>query len=40
VTLIGVFAGEAVTKVIPESVLTRIAAVLFVAIGIWTWFKA
>jgi putative Ca2+/H+ antiporter (TMEM165/GDT1 family) len=40
VTLIGVLAGEAVAKVVPESVLTRTAAVLFVAIGIWTWFKA
>jgi len=40
VTVIAVLAGEAVTKVVPESVLTKIAAVLFVAIGIWTWFKA
>lgn len=40
VTLIGVFIGEAVTRVLPESILNRIAAILFVAIGIWTWFKA
>ncbi len=39
VTGLGVLLGEAVTKYVPESLLTRIAAVLFVLIGIWTWFK-
>jgi Ca2+/H+ antiporter, TMEM165/GDT1 family len=35
----GVVAGEVATKYVPESILSKIAAVLFVAIGIWTWFK-
>ncbi len=39
-TGIGVLAGELVTRYVPESVLSKAAAVLFVAIGIWTWFKS
>ncbi len=39
VTALGVLVGEAVTKIIPGPVLTKAAAVLFVMIGIWTWFK-
>jgi putative Ca2+/H+ antiporter (TMEM165/GDT1 family) len=39
-TGIGVVAGEAITKYVPESVLSKAAAVLFVAIGVWTWFRA
>lgn len=38
-TGIGVGAGELVTKYVPESVLSKAAAVLFIIIGIWTWFK-
>jgi putative Ca2+/H+ antiporter (TMEM165/GDT1 family) len=38
-TGIAVLAGEAVTRFIPSAVLSKIAAVLFVLIGIWTWFK-
>ncbi len=38
-TGIAVVAGEVVTRYVPESVLSKIAAVLFVLIGIWTWFK-
>lgn len=38
-TAIAVLAGEAVTRHVPERVLSRIAAVLFVLIGVWTWFK-
>lgn len=38
-TAIAVLAGEAVTRYVPEAVLSKIAAVLFVLIGIWTWFK-
>jgi putative Ca2+/H+ antiporter (TMEM165/GDT1 family) len=39
VTAVGVLLGGAVTRYVPERLLTRIAAVLFVVIGIWTWFK-
>jgi Ca2+/H+ antiporter, TMEM165/GDT1 family len=39
-TGIGVVAGEIVTKYVPEAILSKIAAVLFIAIGIWTWFKS
>ena len=39
VTLLGALAGGVVTRWVPEQVLTKLAAVLFVAIGIWTWFK-
>ncbi len=38
-TGIGALAGEAVAKYLPEGVLSKIAAVLFVIIGVWTWFK-
>ena len=39
VTGIGALLGGAVTRYVPATVLTKIAAVLFVVIGIWTWFK-
>jgi Ca2+/H+ antiporter, TMEM165/GDT1 family len=39
-TGLGAIAGEAVTKVVPEWLLRKSAALLFVAIGIWTWFKS
>ena len=38
-TGIAVVAGEVVTRYVPATVLSKIAAVLFVLIGIWTWFK-
>jgi len=38
-TGIAVVAGEAVNRYVPQHVLSKIAAVLFVLIGIWTWFK-
>ncbi|MBC7224315.1 MAG: TMEM165/GDT1 family protein [Anaerolineae bacterium] len=38
VTLIGVVAGGALTQVIPPHVLQRIAAVLFVVMGVLMWF--
>lgn len=39
VTAIGAVFGEAITRVVPEAYLKKGAAVLFVAMGIWTWFK-
>jgi Ca2+/H+ antiporter, TMEM165/GDT1 family len=39
VTGIGVLGGELITKYIPGPILTKIAAILFVVIGLWTWFK-
>ncbi len=39
-TGIGALAGEAVTKYVPGGVLSKVAAVLFVVIGIWTWFRS
>jgi Ca2+/H+ antiporter, TMEM165/GDT1 family len=38
-TATAVIAGEVVTRYSPESVLSKIAAVLFVLIGVWTWFR-
>ena len=35
----GVIAGDVVTKYLPENVLPKAAALLFIFIGIWTWFK-
>ncbi|MGD9147788.1 MAG: TMEM165/GDT1 family protein [Anaerolineae bacterium] len=39
VTLIGVLGGELLTRIIPEMVLRKIAAVLFVGMGILMWFE-
>jgi Ca2+/H+ antiporter, TMEM165/GDT1 family len=39
-TGIATIAGEAITKVVPEWLLRKAAALLFVAMGVWTWFKA
>lgn len=39
VTALGVLAGGAIAKWVPESVLKKCAAVLFMAIGLWTWVK-
>jgi putative Ca2+/H+ antiporter (TMEM165/GDT1 family) len=38
-TGIGAVAGEMVTKFVPEEVLSKAAAILFVLMGIWTWFR-
>jgi len=38
-TGIAVVGGEIVTRYISATVLSKVAAVLFVLIGIWTWFK-
>jgi putative Ca2+/H+ antiporter (TMEM165/GDT1 family) len=39
VTALGVLGGELLTRVIPEMVLRRVAAVLFVAMGLLMWFN-
>jgi putative Ca2+/H+ antiporter (TMEM165/GDT1 family) len=39
VTLIGVLGGELLTRFIPEVILRKIAAVLFVGMGILMWFE-
>ena len=38
VTLLGVLGGELLTRFIPEMVLRKIAAVLFVGMGLLMWF--
>jgi putative Ca2+/H+ antiporter (TMEM165/GDT1 family) len=38
VTALGVIGGEALTRIIPEMVLRKVAAVLFVAMGLLMWF--
>jgi putative Ca2+/H+ antiporter (TMEM165/GDT1 family) len=39
VTLIGVLGGELLTRFIPEMILRKVAAVLFVGMGILMWFE-
>jgi Ca2+/H+ antiporter, TMEM165/GDT1 family len=39
VTALGVLVGGVVDRYLPARLLPKIAAVLFVAIGIWTWIK-
>ena len=39
VTGIGVLGGELLTRFIPEMVLRRVAAVLFVVMGLLMWFE-
>jgi putative Ca2+/H+ antiporter (TMEM165/GDT1 family) len=39
VTGIGVLGGELLTRFIPEMVLRRVAAILFVAMGLLMWFE-
>ena len=39
VTALGVMGGELLTRVIPEAVLRKIAAVLFVGMGVLMWFE-
>jgi len=38
VTLIGVLLGEGLIAIIPQSILKRVAALAFVAIGLWMFF--
>ncbi len=40
VTALGVLLGGVVDRFVPQRLLAKAAAVLFVAIGVWTWFKA
>ena len=40
VTGIGVVFGEGLLRAVPEPLIRRCAAVLFVLIGGWMWFKA
>jgi putative Ca2+/H+ antiporter (TMEM165/GDT1 family) len=39
VTLVGVLGGELLTRFIPEAVLRKIAAILFVSMGVLMWFE-
>lgn len=39
VTAIGVLGGEILTRFIPEAVLRKLAAVLFVGMGLLMWFN-
>jgi putative Ca2+/H+ antiporter (TMEM165/GDT1 family) len=39
VTAIGVVLGEGLTRIVPTNVLQKIAAVLFVGMGILMWFE-
>ncbi len=39
VTGVGVLGGELLTRFIPEMVLRKVAAVLFVAMGLLMWFN-
>lgn len=39
VTLLGVVCGEAVSHIIPGSLLTKLSAVAFVAMGALMWFE-
>ena len=39
VTAVGVLGGEILTRFIPEMVLRKIAAMLFVAMGVLMWFE-
>jgi putative Ca2+/H+ antiporter (TMEM165/GDT1 family) len=39
VTLLGVLGGELLTRFIPEMVLRKVAAVLFVGTGLLMWFE-
>lgn len=39
VSLLGVLGGELLTRFIPEMVLRKVAAVLFVGMGLLMWFE-
>ncbi|MBC7260138.1 MAG: TMEM165/GDT1 family protein [Chloroflexi bacterium] len=38
VTLIGAFAGQVISQVVPAQVLNKVAAALFVVMGVAMWF--
>jgi Ca2+/H+ antiporter, TMEM165/GDT1 family len=38
VTGLGVLGGELLTRIIPEAILRKVAAVLFVVMGLLMWF--
>jgi len=38
VTLIGAFAGQLISQVVPAQVLNKVAAALFVVMGVAMWF--
>jgi putative Ca2+/H+ antiporter (TMEM165/GDT1 family) len=38
-TAIGSAAGEIVAQYVPEGVLSKVAAILFILMGVWTWLK-
>jgi putative Ca2+/H+ antiporter (TMEM165/GDT1 family) len=38
VTLVGVLLGEGLTAIIPQNILKKVAALAFVAIGLWMFF--
>jgi putative Ca2+/H+ antiporter (TMEM165/GDT1 family) len=38
VTALGVLGGELLTRIIPEAILRKIAALLFVGMGLLMWF--
>ncbi len=40
VTALGVLFGDAVLKFVPAPILNKIAAISFIGIGIWIWFKS
>ena len=40
VTLLGALGGAALTRVVPEQVLQKLAAVAFIAIGVWMLVKS
>ncbi len=39
VTLLGVIGGELVSRVIPAFILTKVAAVAFIVLGVLMWFE-
>ena len=39
VTLVGVLLGEGLIAVIPQNILKKVAALAFVAIGLWMFFS-
>jgi putative Ca2+/H+ antiporter (TMEM165/GDT1 family) len=39
VTLLGVVCGEAICRIVPESLLTKVSAGVFVVMGVLMWFK-
>lgn len=38
-TALAAFLGGAITRAVPEIVIRRTSAALFVVIGVWMWFK-